>query len=122
MGLAMENFDTASEFRTTENGALIDASGDLNGQKFDGIPQLAQVLKDNPATTACLITRTFSYGKESMPTADERTWLASLQSDLTKDGVKWRELMRRITLNPDFYTNPVAASPAKPPLSAQAGE
>jgi Protein of unknown function (DUF1592)/Protein of unknown function (DUF1588)/Protein of unknown function (DUF1595)/Protein of unknown function (DUF1587) len=111
VGLAMENFDTASEFRTTENGATIDASGDINGKHFDGMRQLADAIKDDPATTACVITRAFSYGSERKPTEQERTWLASVQTDLTKSGVKWRELARRISVNPDFYTIPGAPSP-----------
>ena len=74
------------------------------------------MLKENPGTNACLISRAYSYGTERKPTQTERTWLTSLQGDLSKEGgVKWRDLMRRITLNPQFYTVPVAA-----PLSAQA--
>jgi len=116
MGLSLENFDTASEYRTNEAGAPIDASGDLNGKPFNGLKELAQVLKDNPGTNACLISRAYSYGTERKPTELERKWLTDLQGELTKEGgVRWRDLMRRISLNPQFYTVPVAA-----PLSAQA--
>ena len=34
IGLAFENFDTAGEFRASENGAAIDASGDLSGKQL----------------------------------------------------------------------------------------
>ena len=111
IGLSFENFDTAGEYRTTENGAPIDASGDLSGKSFEGIRQLAQIIRDDPATTACLLDRAYSYGTERKPTAQEQAWLATAQSELSKDGVRWRELMRRITLNPDFYTIPPSSSP-----------
>jgi hypothetical protein len=111
IGLSFENFDTAGEFRTTENGAPIDASGELGGKAFDGVKQLAQLIHDDPATTACLLNRAYSYGTERKPTAQEQTWLLHLQAELTRDGVRWRDLMRRITLNPDFYTIPMSSAP-----------
>jgi hypothetical protein len=108
MGLALENFDTASGFRTKEHGAPIDVSGNLNGKKFDGIVQLGQVLREQPGTTACLINRVYSYGAQRRPTPEERKWLTGLQQQLGADGVRWRELMRRVTLAPDFFAVPTA--------------
>jgi hypothetical protein len=111
IGLSFENFDTAGEYRTTENGAPIDVSGELGGKSFDGVRQLAQLLHDDPATTSCLLDRAYSYGTERKPTAQEQTWLLHLQAELTRDGVRWRDLMRRITLNPDFYRIPMSSAP-----------
>ena len=109
MGLALENFDTASGFRTKERGEPIDASGNLNGKPFNGIVELAQVLKDQPSTTACVINRAYSYGTQRKPTAEERKWLTDLQAQLSKDGVRWRDLVHRVTLGPDFFAVPAAA-------------
>ncbi len=111
IGLAFENFDTAGEYRSTENGAPIDASGELNGQSFDGVGQLAEIIRDDPATTSCLINRVYAFGTERQPTPQEHAWLTSLQAELSKDGVRWRELVRRVTLNPDFYTLPMSSAP-----------
>jgi hypothetical protein len=115
MGFALENFDTSGAYRTAERGEPIDASGSLNGKAFNGMQELARVVKEAPGTTACLINRAYSYGTQRKPSKDERTWLTNLQTELGNDGVKWRELMRRITLNADFYTVPTA-----PPLTARA--
>ncbi len=111
IGLSFENFDTAGEYRVTENGATIDASGDLSGKSFEGLRQLAQIIRDDPATTSCLLNRAYSYGTERKPTPQEQVWLATVQSELSKDGVRWRALMRLITLNPDFYTIAASSSP-----------
>jgi hypothetical protein len=111
IGLAFENFDTAGEYRSTENGAPIDASGELNGRSFDGVGQLAQIIRDDPATTSCLINRVYAFGTERQPTPQEHAWLTSLQGELSKDGVRWRDLVRRITLNRDFYTLPLSSAP-----------
>lgn len=106
IGLSFENFDTSSEYRTNENGAPIDATGELNGKRFDGLAELARVIRDDPTTTSCLISRVYSYGTGHKSNAHEQVWLTALQGELVNEGVHWRELMRRLTLNRDFYTAP----------------
>jgi len=109
IGLSFENFNTAGEYRATENGAPIDASGEFSGKGFEGPKQLTQIVRDDPAVTACLLKRAYSYGTERKANTQEQAWLANLQAELAKDGVKWRDLILRITLNPDFYTMPMNA-------------
>ena len=104
IGLTLEVFDAAGGYRTTENGALIDASGELNGRTYTGPPGLAEALRDEPRATSCFLERAFSYGTARMPTDGERAWLAELQTDFAESGVKWRALMRSIAQHPDFYT------------------
>jgi len=110
LGLSFEHFDTAGEYRSNENGAPIDASGDLNGHHFDDVAQLAQLVRDDPAATSCLLNRLYAYGTTRRATPQEQSWLAAQQVELAKQGFRWRELMRRITLNADFYTNPSGVS------------
>jgi len=107
MGLALETFNSVGEARTTENGVPIDVTGDLSGKSFDGIVQLAHLIRDEPATTSCLINRVFSYGTARPAAAYERTWLNRMQTEMRKSGVKWRDVVRQIAENPDFYTIPV---------------
>jgi hypothetical protein len=104
IGLALENFDASGVSRTVENGAAIDPSGEFNGKPFKNFAEFAQIIKEEPGTTACVISRAFSYGTQRMPTGEDQEWLNGVQQDLRAKGVKWRELMRRITLNPAFYT------------------
>ncbi len=104
IGLSLEVFDTSGVYRTTENGAPIDPSGELNGTPYEEITGLVEILRQEPAVTSCLINRAFSYGAARGPTRDERAWLDELASELRRDGVRWRDLMQRITQQPDFYT------------------
>jgi hypothetical protein len=127
MGLSLEHFTTVAGFRTQENGTDIDASGTLNGKKFDGLQQLAQVLRDEPATTGCLVNRAFEYGVARHPNAEERKWLKALQADLAQEGVRWTSLVRRIALSRQFFAVPPATSgkePEKPgdTVTAQNGD
>ncbi len=104
VGLTLEVFDASGGYRTTENGAPIDTSGELNGRTYEGPPGLGQALRDEPRAASCFVERAFSYGAARMPTDDERAWLADVQAELAERGVKWRTLMRRIARHPDFYT------------------
>jgi hypothetical protein len=122
IGLALENFNSVGEIRTTENGMKIDTSGELNGKKFEDIAQLSQIIKDDPAVTSCLVNRAFTYGTARKATADERTWISRTDQDLRKNGVKWREIIRRIATNPDFYTIPVETQSAEARGSAPTGQ
>lgn len=104
MGLSFEQFDTAGGFRTMENGEPIDATGRLAGKNFDGVAELAAIVRDDPALTSCVINRTFAFGTARNPTKDDRQWLSSLHKEMMEEGVTWRELVRRIATHPDFYT------------------
>ena len=44
LGLAMEHFDPIGQYRATENGLAIDATGTLGGVNFDGDAQLGSTL------------------------------------------------------------------------------
>ncbi len=79
VGLALENFDSSGVYRTVENGADIDTTGEFNGKHFDNIVQLAQIIRDEPGTTSCLIKRAYAYGTARVPTRAESTWLSGLQ-------------------------------------------
>lgn len=116
VGLSLEKFDTAGAYRTTENGAPIDATGSFNGKEYDGLKELAELIAVDPSTTSCLVKRAFAYGVARHPDEQELEWLADIQADLYEEGVKWRELMRRIALNPRFYRTELGEAP----LSAQA--
>src|SRR6185436_5677818 len=55
LGLALENFDALGAFRDNDGGKPIDATGELDGQPFDGAVSLAARVRQHPAASACLI-------------------------------------------------------------------
>lgn len=108
VGLALEIFDASGVYRTLENGAPIDTSGEWAGQEYTDIRDLATLLKDDPNLTSCLIQRAYNYGTAREPTAAELQWLNTTHVQLRDEGVRWRELLLRVAKNPDFYTVPDA--------------
>ena len=109
IGLALEIFDASGVYRTLENGAPIDTSGEWLGQEYDDVRELARMLKEDPTLTSCLVQRAYNYGTAREPTRAEVQWLNTTHSQLRSEGMRWQELMQRISRNPDFYTVPEAA-------------
>jgi hypothetical protein len=102
IGLALEKFDGAGQFRQTENGAPIDTSGDLDGIDYADSKGLGLALRDNPATTKCLINRLYAYGSgNSMSSRSE--WMTYLEDRFTADGYRITSLMKRISTSNTFY-------------------
>jgi hypothetical protein len=103
IGLALENFDTAGEFRRAENGAPIDSSGQLNNREFQDAASLGRVLHDDPAATACLVRRVYEYGVGRAPEKGETVWLNDINKHFAQDGYRIPDLLRRIALSDAFY-------------------
>ena len=103
MGLALENFDGSGAFRTDENGVALDTSGTLDGVKFTNAAELGKVVRDNPATTSCVVNRLVSYGLGRAPVEKEHAWVDGLKAQFIKDGHVIPDLMRRIATSPEFF-------------------
>ena len=102
IGLALENFDGAGQYRATEKGAVIDASGTLDGVTFKDIAGLGHALHDHPALAPCLVRRVYSYGTGGAASPDDRPALSALEGDFAKDGYRVKDLLRRIALSEGF--------------------
>lgn len=104
MGLALENFDGGGNFQTSENGAQIDTSGQLDGVKFSDGVGLGQAVHDNPATTKCAVNRAASYALGRRLIADEEAWRTTLEQSFAKDGYRFTALLKRIATSAEFYS------------------
>ncbi|MEQ9447987.1 MAG: DUF1592 domain-containing protein, partial [Rhodospirillaceae bacterium] len=103
LGLAMENFDSAASFRTTENGEVIDTAGSLDGKTFANAVELGQVIHDHPAVTDCIVNRVFAYAAGRPSTRSESEWMKSLKADFAENGHRFPHLMREIVTSDAFY-------------------
>ena len=102
IGLAMENFDGAGQVREMENGVPIDSSGDLDGVAFEDGSGLGPALRDNPATTACLVHRLYAYAS-GKTLAIRDPWMVYLEEGFAADGFRVTALLKRIATSETFY-------------------
>jgi hypothetical protein len=103
IGLAMENFDTAGGYRRTEDGAVIDASGELDGKKYADAVGLGTVLQQHPAATSCAVNRLLAYAV-GIPAS--KATLERFKGEFATAGYKWRDLLKRIALSDVLFTGP----------------
>jgi hypothetical protein len=102
MGLALENFDSDGRYRAEENGTKIDASGTLDGKKFEGVTSLGQVLHDYPALTSCLVQRVYSYSSGGAPRPEDKKTLDYFNARFAEAGYRLPDLLRTIALSNAF--------------------
>lgn len=104
IGLGLEKMDGIGAYRETENGVEIDASGDLNGVRFDDAIGLGEVLSHDPALGPCLADSLFKYavGRDAVP--GESDFLARVREHFAESGYRWRDLVRMIVMSEVFRT------------------
>ena len=103
IGLALEIFDSAAGFRTTENGALIDTSGEHNGSAYADAIGLSKALHDDPAVITCIVNKVFAYSIGRSANRSEKDWIEQLTQNFSDNGYQFLELMRRIAASDTFY-------------------
>jgi hypothetical protein len=103
IGLGLENFDGAGQFRSAENGAPIDPSGEIDGNKFSDSASLGKAIHDNPSATACLSNSLYRYaaGRDFDP--GERDWQKYLGEQFAGNGYRLPNLMKTIATSDAFY-------------------
>lgn len=105
IGLSLENFDALGQYRATERGEPIDASGELNGVVFDGPRGLGEALANAREISDCLTRSMYRYATNHVETQDERVLVRNLQDRMRQQGYKVLTLMRDIVMSPGFrYT------------------
>ncbi len=69
MGFALEHFDSSGLYRADDGGKPIDATGALtDGAAFDGLAQLATVLRKEPVVGTCFVSKIYqnSLGRAAL--------------------------------------------------------
>lgn len=105
-GFALEHFDAIGQYRATEGGLTIDATGTLDGVAFDGAAQLGAALARNPHVTACLVSNFYrdANGREDA-SSDSAQVDALVQTLISKDHV-WRDLVAEFVTSDAFRSAP----------------
>jgi len=103
IGLSLESFDGAGRFRTSENGAEIDLSGELDGSFYDSAKGLSTALRDHPKLPYCLVNRLYAYGTGGpVSLKHDRDTLSYFEQRFGEQGYQVPELLREIALSNAF--------------------
>lgn len=118
IGLGLENLDAIGKFRTAENDAPIDVSGDFDGANFDNPAELGQAFADNELVSACLVQNMYRYAVGREQTNPERRLLRHLEDTFINNGHTLTGLMRNIATSEAFRT---ATAPAATTANRETG-
>ncbi len=102
IGLGLENFDGLGSWRDTENGEVIDASGDLDGVVFADAWGLGEALREHPALGPCLVDTLLRYANGRSLAAEEGPLAEWLAQDFAANGRSVRHLVFSIILSDAF--------------------
>lgn len=87
IGFAFEHFDAMGQYRTTDNGQPIDASGEVMGPPdpvlggaFYGVRELAEKLAQSEHVRSCLATQLFRYGAGRSEAEGDTCSIADIQA------------------------------------------
>lgn len=102
VGLGLEPFDGVGRLRTTENGAPIDASGDLDGDDFRDPVGLGEALAAHDRLAACFARQAYRSAIGRVTDRAERAWLRTLAARFADADHRLRPLLREIVHSPGF--------------------
>ncbi|MEO1338260.1 MAG: DUF1588 domain-containing protein, partial [Myxococcota bacterium] len=102
IGLGLENFDSVGRWRTVDNGAVIDASGDLDGQPFDDAWTLAEQIRTHPQLSRCLVSNLYRYAMGREESAEAATLIDGLTARFEASGYRFTSLLADLAMSSGF--------------------
>lgn len=110
LGYALEHFDSIGQYRATEGGLPIDATGTLDDVAFDGEAQLGSVLRQNARVMACLVSNFYRDANGRIDAETDSAQIDALGQILTAKGYVWRDLVAEFVASDAFRSAPVASA------------
>ncbi len=102
IGLALENYDGLGVWRELDNGAPIDATGELDGAPFDGPYELATALRDHPRFGSCLTRQLYAYATGYTPERKDQDLIDALTERFVRSDFDVLTLMTEVAMSPAF--------------------
>ena len=102
IGLGLEEFDGIGRHRTTENDVRIDASGELDGQRFADHVELGAAFRDHPRLAPCLVENLYKYAVGREIVAAEQSSIRRIEEAFAAAGFRLRAALRAVALSAGF--------------------
>ena len=102
VGLTLEHFDGIGRYRLTDDGATIDASGELDGATYDDALGLQDALTDHPEFAKCAVKTLYSYALGRRALLGDMAQLGQLTERFQANGRRFKQLMADVALSTGF--------------------
>lgn len=102
IGLGLEHFDGIGKFRTTEADTAIDASGELDGARFNDAIELGSAIANHENLGSCLTQKLYRYAKASVEREGEEGEVQRLTEAFLLSNFRIKVLLREIAKSEGF--------------------
>lgn len=111
LGFGFEKFDAIGQYRETENGKPIDASGDMNDVEalgssshapFGSLRELSEVLVESKSPRACFAKQTYRFAMGRLENSEDVCGLNELSAAFEQSGGDIQELWIQLTKLDEF--------------------
>ena len=118
IGFAFENYDAIGAYRTTENGKMVDASGEVDLPKsgkvgFKNAIELSAFLAKAPETKDCMVRQWVRYGLGRREVATEEPSFRVLAQVFEQSGYNIRDMLVAFTKTRAFTHRALTAGEAQ---------
>jgi hypothetical protein len=115
IGLGFEAYDGVGRWRTTENGRVIDSSGEILGTDvagtFTGTVQLGARLAGSRDVAACMTKVWFEYVFGRSPAPEDACAIEQMNTKFAASGFRLRDLLRAAVESDAFLYTRVGGAP-----------
>jgi hypothetical protein len=112
-GFALENYSGTGEWRDTDNGLKVDASGEINGKKFLTPADFRKVLQDRKADfRRAVVRKVFSYAMGRGIQGLDRPAIDQMVAQVEKDGDKFSSVILAVVKSYPFQNARAGVSTA----------
>jgi len=107
IGFGFEHFDSLGQYRTTDHGLPVDASGEIDGMRFRNAAELATLLRRHPRVGVCLSRQVYRHATSHLDTDGEAASLRDVGDTFARAGYRFRTLLEAIAVSDGFrYASP----------------
>jgi hypothetical protein len=100
IGWGFEQFDGIGRFRTKENDATIDPSGDVDGVPYADAAAIGALIASSPAMPRCFVRNLYRYATGEVETSpDEEALISTLAIRFREGGFNVKSLLRDIAIS-----------------------
>jgi hypothetical protein len=107
VGFGLEKYDATGAWRTTENGRMVDATGELQGTdvdgKFDGAIELSRKLAASKDVERCMAGYWFNFAFGREPTDQDRCTVDTLADSFASSDGDMRHLLSTLVQTDAFF-------------------
>jgi hypothetical protein len=108
LGFGLEHLDAIGQYRATEGGLTIDATGTIDAVPFDGGAQMGAAFRQSPKAMACMMSNFYRSANGRTDASADAALIDTLGQALAAKNYVWRDLVAEFVVSDAFRSAPAA--------------